>query len=102
MRSASELGALIDSDPFKDIEVTKDTRLYVSFLWEKTEVELKMPWSSEDNSFQILAIADRTIITVLDLSIANTPKAMGGLEKIYGKKMTTRNWNTIMRIGKKL
>ena len=83
------------------IEVTKDTRLYISFLPEERQADLTIPWTSEDGSFRILKKEGRNIFSTLDLSLSKTPKAMEILEKTYGKDMTTRNWNTIARILKK-
>ncbi len=93
---------LIEQNPFKDIVVTKDIRLHISFLQHETDVDLALPWSSEDESFKILAVIDKIIVSVLDLSLNSTPKAMEALEKLFGKGITTRNWNTIERIRKKL
>jgi hypothetical protein len=42
------------------------------------------------------------ICSVLDLAISDSPKAMGALERIFGKDITTRNWKTLIRIGSKL
>ncbi|MEM7102778.1 MAG: DUF1697 domain-containing protein [Bacteroidota bacterium] len=102
LRKAETITNLHAAEPFEDIAVTKDIRLYVSFLQEEKEEKLSLPYTNEDNSFQILEKADRVIISVLDLAGSKTPKAMGILEKIYGKDITTRNWKTIIRIIKKL
>jgi uncharacterized protein (DUF1697 family) len=55
---------------------------------------------SADNSYEIIGITDNTIFSVLDVSISKTPEAMATLTKYFGKEITTRNWNTISRIGK--
>lgn len=98
VRTQEELQELADSDPFKGIEVTKDTRLYVSFLGAPTRSDLKIPYASPDRSFRILKVAGRDIISVLDLSRSGTPEAMGILEKAFGKNITTRNWNTVEKL----
>lgn len=100
-RSETILG-LLSNNPFKDEKLTKDTRLYVSFLQKNTETDLKTPWISAENSFKIIGKNANTIFSVLDLSMSKTPKAMGALERYFGKDITTRNWKTIERIGKKL
>jgi len=102
VRKAETILALFHLDPFKDIELTKSVRLYVSFLKNDTDSELKIPWTSSDKSFRILAKRDKSVLSVLDLSVSKTPKAMEALEKNFGKEITTRNWNTILRIEKKL
>lgn len=102
VKKAVSILQLIQSEPFKDFILSKDIRFYVSFLWKKVSADIKLPWISTDNSYKILSIKDQTIISVLDLSINQTPKAMEALEKMYGKEMTTRNWKTLLRIEKKL
>jgi uncharacterized protein (DUF1697 family) len=103
VRKAELIDALLDQDPFKDIEVTKDIRLYISFLREDVQTDMPFPWTSEDGAFKILEKTNRYILSVLDLSISKTPKAMEVLEKAFRKEnITTRNWNTIIRIAKKL
>jgi len=89
---------LVSNNPFKHTEVTKDTRLYVSFLKEKPTTELTLPWTSNDGSYRILEVRDKTICSILDLSATQTPKGIDALELIFGKNITTRNWNTINRI----
>lgn len=99
IRKSEVIIALIKNNPFKQIEVTKDTRLYISFLKEKPEINLIFPWTSNDGSYQILEIRGRTICSVLDLAVTQTPKGMDALELLFGKNITTRNWNTINRIA---
>lgn len=102
IRMGSSIQDLAAQEPFKDIKLTKDIRLYVSFLKEEKESELQLPYTSEDSSFKILRLKDLCICSVLDIAIGKTPKAMGILEKEYGKDITTRNWNTIIKINKLL
>jgi len=101
-RKADELLALFNQNPFEGIEVTKDIRLYISLLKKDVESDLELPWISTDKSFQILGKWNGNILSVLDVSEMKTPKAMGVLEKSFGKEITTRNWKTIVRIEKKL
>jgi len=102
IRKSANINELLNKNPFKDVKITKDIRLYVSFLWKDHGTELILPWRSPDNSFEIVEKMDETIFSILDLSVSKTPKAMEALEKFYGKDMTTRNWNTIERIGEKI
>lgn len=103
LRKAETIEALLSGDPFKGIELTKDKRFYVSFLRKDKEVDIQFPWTSTDHSFTITAKKNKTIISVLDLSKAKTPKAMEILEKLFQKEnITTRNWKTLLRIEKKL
>jgi len=102
LRKSEMIYRLLDSNPFKDVVLTKDIRLYVSLLRKDVETDLQLPWTSEDNSYKIIAKSHKTIISVLDLSVTKTPKGMEVIERYFGKDITTRNWNTIKRIEKKL
>lgn len=102
IRKADDILNLINNNPFQNIKVTKDIRLYISFLKEKTTPDITIPWSTEDDSFQILEIRDRAVVSVLNLEISQSIKAMEILERSFGKNITTRNWNTIIRISGKL
>ncbi len=100
LRTADEIKKLINSDPFKGITITPDTRLYVTFLKEKSKSNLKIPYVSPDKNFKILKVTDGEVISVLTLSPAfQTTEAMGALEKEFGKKITTRNWSTVIKIA---
>jgi len=102
IRRAETLQQLVAEDPFAHIPLTASTRLYVSFLQEDVSVDLIFPWTSTDGSYQILRNQDRIILSVLDLAVTQTTKGMEILERSFGKQITTRNWNTLKRIGKKL
>lgn len=103
VRSADTIFQLHQKAPFLDVEVTKDIRLYVSFLRQDKKPDHEIPWTSPDGSFNIIENNDRIILSILDLAVSKTPKAMEALEKFYEKKnITTRNWKTIERIVKKL
>lgn len=102
IRTAETIQQLLKEDPFSEIEITKDTRLYISFLKTTTETTLQFPWQSEDGSYKILDYKNNNIISVLNLLNSQTTKAMAILERSFGKNITTRNWNTLLRIEKKL
>jgi uncharacterized protein (DUF1697 family) len=102
IRRSEMIDTLLDRDPFKEVIVTKDIRLYVSFLQKNINIDLQLPWTSDDRSYKIIEKIDKTICSVLDLSVSKTPKAMEIVEKTFGKDITTRNWKTIERIGKRL
>jgi len=93
------INELVNEDPFADVEVHKNIRLYVSFLKELSTTNIKLPYISSDNCFKIISVKNKIIISVLDITTSNTPKGMEDLEKLFGKNITTRNWNTIQKIN---
>jgi uncharacterized protein (DUF1697 family) len=102
VRNAGEISALTAANPFEGIEVTRNLRLYISFLKEVPENKLTLPWVSEDKSFRIVDIRGKEICSILDVSVTKTPKGMAVLEHFFGGDITTRNWNTLNRIAGKL
>ena len=99
LRSAEEIQQLLALAPFKNTEVDKNTRLYVTFLAEKPSSVLELPYSSPENDFSILQKTDREIFSVLNIKTARSVDAMAFLEKEFGKNVTTRNWNTLVKIA---
>jgi uncharacterized protein (DUF1697 family) len=102
VRTVEELQELANLDPFKGIKVTPRTRLFVTFLSEQPKTSLKIPYESPDKSFRILRLTNREVCSVLTLGPqwAKNLRQMNILEKEFGKKVTTRNWNTVARILK--
>jgi uncharacterized protein (DUF1697 family) len=97
VRPAAAIEALAKADPFKGVKVDENTRLYITFLGEKPES--KTPPKPDDPCFRILKVTDGEVVSVLQLDPKNrTPEAMAILEKTYGKKVTTRNWNTVLKL----
>lgn len=99
LKSKKEISDLVDDNPFMKISIHKDIRLYVSFLKHTPKLDLTIPYLSADKSYKIIGIKNKTILSVLDLSTTKTPKGMDELEKLYGKDITTRNWNTIKKVN---
>lgn len=91
---------VVASNPFQNIKVTPKTRLYVTFLKDKDESTLKIPYTSDDQSFTIIKKQDGMIFSVLDLEKSGTVDAMKILEQEFGKNITTRNYNTVEKIAK--
>jgi uncharacterized protein (DUF1697 family) len=101
IREVDEIEKTVESDPFKGVAVTKETRLYLTFLSEKPNSTMKIPYTTSDKSFSIISLEDKTIFSALDLSKAGTTDAMAIIEREFGKNITTRNWNTIVKIIQK-
>lgn len=99
IRTLDDMQALVQSNPFKGIKVTPQTRLYITFLTNKPTSKLKIPYESDDKLFRILSVDDAQICSVLTVAdTKNTTDAMKILEKEYGKNITTRNWNTVEKM----
>ncbi len=99
VRSMDDLKKLQSLEPFKGIKATPDTRLYVTFLPGKAKPRtITIPFATPQKEFRILHATSLEVFSVLDLSKGKgTTEAMNILEKEYGKGVTTRNWNTVLK-----
>lgn len=99
IRPFSTIWKIIEEDPFKDIEVTPDTRLNVTFLGDKAKPGFTIPYISPDGSFEIISLKDDHVFSVTDLGKTQTTEVMDFLKKEFGSHITTRTWKTVLKIG---
>lgn len=79
VRSYDQLRDMFDSNPFEGVQDTPTSRLNVTFLKVGKEV-----------------------FTVIDMINSKTTQIMSGLEKKYGKEITTRTLKTVEKVLKKI
>lgn len=101
LRSFEEFLEITENNPFENIKINENIRLYVTFLKNEPKNKLSLPYLSKDKSFRIIEARLKTVFSVLDLSKGKTVKGMDDLELIFGKDITTRNWNTVIKLTKK-
>lgn len=99
IRTRAEIDNLRKLDPFKEIKAGEDIQLYVTFLRDEAEGGLKLPYSTPGKEMQILKNTGSEVFSVILRGGTETTKFMAFLEKAYGKDITTRNWNTILKIA---
>src|SRR5262249_27325653 len=101
LRTVREIQEMVDSNPFEKVKVTPDIRLYVTFLSEIPTSTIKTTYASPEKNLKILGIKDGAVFHVVTLDAKRgTTDAMAALEKEFGKRVTTRNWNTVIRMLK--
>ena len=101
IRSIEEIRRIAIREPFKQIKVTPQTRLYVTFLPEKSKSNLKIPYESSNKGYKIISNSEYEVFSVAELSHeVQSTDLMNVLDKEFGKNVTTRNWNTIEKILK--
>lgn len=99
VRTITSIQALVDSDPFRDIVVSDNQRLNVTFIGDAPKGRLDLPWKAEDGSALIFALDEGALLSVHDADKAGTVDFMEMIGKTYGKDITTRNWNTVQKIS---
>ena len=100
LRTTNQIAALAKSDPFKSVRHPPSAKLYVSFLSEKPKATLKLPYESPEKDFKIVKVSDSEVFSIaLPLPNGRFGNSMAMIEKTFGKKVTTRNWNTVLKIA---
>jgi len=103
LRTPDQMRALAAAAPFAGVEVTPETRLYVSFLPGEPQWREKLPFEFAGGRGRILSVAGGNVCTVIQVGPNfSTPDAMNGLDLGFGKHVTMRNWNTVEKIVRKL
>lgn len=100
IRTKAQIQQLVDKNPFKGMEHSQKSSLNVTFLKNKTSLDIKFPYKFDNRDYTLVGIYAGAICSVIDLTSSKTPDLMGWLEKKFGKEITTRTWKTVERILK--
>lgn len=101
IRSMSQVKGIVNNNPFKSVSMDAATRLYVTFFSEQQADIMAKSLQLSDEHMIVIPISKEEIGFTLQLTNGRgTVDAMTRLEKQFGKKITTRNWNTIQKLVK--
>lgn len=78
--------------------MNESTQMYITFIKNTPINHIEFPFVSYNKAFQIIKIHQNAVYSTLDLTSGKTIKGIGILEKIYGRDITTRNWNTVKKL----
>jgi uncharacterized protein (DUF1697 family) len=99
IRTITELKAMAAREPFKGYTESAQLKLYATFLNHKAAPRFSIPYLSPGKELEILSVSDREVFSVVHLSPRyGTVDMMAFLEKEFGSTLTTRNWNTMIKI----
>jgi uncharacterized protein (DUF1697 family) len=99
LRTSEQLKSIIEANPFVKLIISNPTKLYVTFLKDELKPKLKFPFLSAKKDVEVIQIKDREIYC-----ISHEIKGQYGfpnlfIEKEFGIKATTRNWNTVIKVN---
>lgn len=97
LRSAKDIQALVNSEPFKGVKVTPGMRLFITFFSDPPKPKIIASYRSVGGENGIRSVTKGHIISVLGAK-DGTPDHMDFLGKEFGDSITTRNWNTIQKL----
>lgn len=101
IRNEEQLQKLVTANPFGDRIHGTDLYLLATFTKNPLKLRFELPYQPPGKPYQVVRAIDDTVFTVTDNTLAKTPDVMVWLEKELGKGISSRTWNTILRISKK-
>ncbi|HVX23861.1 MAG TPA: DUF1697 domain-containing protein [Candidatus Saccharimonadales bacterium] len=104
IRSKAALQALVDDNPFGDLQHANSgtTYLTVTFFKQTPEIGFTLPYQPDGKAYRLLSLHEDALCSVVDLTKGKTPDLMAWLERRFGKQLTTRTYNTVTRLCNKL
>ena len=99
IRPVGYLAELVALNPFAAVEPGTVYERCASFLHPESSGQLpELPLESKRRDVQVLQCTDTEVLSV-SLKIGNTPGSPNAfLEKALGLPVTTRSWNTVLRL----
>lgn len=95
IRQREDIQRLIESNPFTSYSHTPASYLTVTFL------KTKQPKLSFPDSYSVVKVLDSEVCSVAN-TLIKEPDPIVWLEKHYGNAITTRTWNTVLKLHDKL
>ncbi len=96
VRSLEALHAVLASDPYGLFALPPGSKRVVTLLREKPRARLSLP--IEQDGARILRVDERTVFSAY-LPGARGPVFMVLLERTFGRDITTRTWDTLLKVA---
>jgi uncharacterized protein (DUF1697 family) len=97
VRNREQLGHLVETNPYGDLEHSPSTYLLVTFFKHQPEVGFDLPHQPPGKPYELVAVVDGTLFSVVDTT-GKTPDLMTWLEKEFGREISSRTWLTVDRL----
>jgi uncharacterized protein (DUF1697 family) len=98
VRSRRQIDHILGLDVFDAYEDGPTDRCNVTFLKRGPPASGSVPDVAA--GAVVVAVRDRAVFSVIDMTRSKTPNLMARLERTYGKEITTRTWRTVHRISR--
>ena len=96
VRGVDALRDVLASDPYRDFRLPPGAKRVVTFLCGKPPARLTLPVELE--GARILAVSGREAFSAY-LPGPKGPAFMTLIEKTFGKEVTTRTWETVVKVA---
>lgn len=100
LRSAAQIAALVKAAPYKGVKVQPGMRFHVTFFGIPAKIS-KTALNAKSGDSRVLAVTSDYLAGVVDPT-GKTLDYMDFLTEQFGDEITTRTWNTVEKIHKRL
>ncbi|SRR5207249_4547886 len=97
VRPIEQLRKLLVSDPYKPFKLSPKAKRIVTFLRVRPKGKITLP--VEMDGARILAMKDREIFSAY-MPNPKGPVFMTLIQKTFGKDVTTRTWDTVVKVAR--
>ena len=101
VRTVDYLQALVDTDPFGAVDRASVYECCVSFLHSPEVTPPALPLASPRGDVELIAVTPAEVLSVSRKLGASPGSPNAFLEKRLGSPLTTRAWNTVVRLVRK-
>lgn len=101
VRTVDYLAALVATDPFAGIDRASVYEFCVSFLQSPEVVPPTLPLASARGDVELIAVTPAEVLSLSRKFGASPGSPNAFLEKRLGSPLTTRAWNTLVRLVRK-
>ena len=101
IRSQGRLSRLIAADPYDGMEHGPESYLLVTFCKEPPALQWDLPHTPAGKAYTLVAMVDGTLFSVTDTT-AESADVMVWLDRQFGKQISSRTWDTLGRIVKRM
>lgn len=95
VRSRRQLERIARLGLFEGWDDAPDARCNVTFLKRRPLRGAQIPAGGD--GYEVLALRNQCVFFVVDTTRSKTPDVMSLMERTFGKKITTRTWQTVHR-----
>ena len=100
-RSRAHISSLIEAHPFQEKDEPAIYERCISFLSQAPACALALPIVSKRGDVEVFKIVDSEAYSTTRLISGRTSNAGAILEPLLSTQVTTRNWNTVLRLHAK-
>ncbi len=98
LRTVEEIESAVESSPFKQIELTADTRFLITFIPKPLPEDFNLPFVSPKNDYEILRATQGEVFSLLKIIDGRPSNPVALIEKTGKMKTTSRFFHTTIKI----